>query len=316
MNHTEPLKVSVIEPLAPAIERVKTILFKPFDLGKWFAIGFCAWLAMLGEGGGFGMNFPGNAEDLKRQVPRIQEVISPYMALITIGAVVLAVIFLAIGIVLLWLRCRGRFMFLNSVAKNTSQVTAPWHEFRKEANSLFWFLLVFGILSFIIMAAVAGAIALVLFIVGVGGCAWVPAILIAVAIGLFIFLPLMVAIIIVCKFTVDFVVPIMYISRTGWRQAWAQLWQLLGGNKGRFALYILFNIALSMAIGTLVLAVICVTCCIACCLMVIPYIGTVLLLPVLAFSRSYSLYYLAQYGPQFDVFSHQPQTADIASSSL
>jgi len=38
-------EISVTEPVSPALERVKTMLFKPFDLGKWFTIGFCAWLA-------------------------------------------------------------------------------------------------------------------------------------------------------------------------------------------------------------------------------------------------------------------------------
>jgi hypothetical protein len=36
--------------------------------------------------------------------------------------------------------------------------------------------------------------------------------------------------------------------------------------------------------------------------MIIPYLGTVLLLPILVFKRAYSLHYLAQYGPQYDVF--------------
>ena len=47
-------EISVTEPVSPALERVKTMLFKPFDLGKWFTIGFCAWLAFLGKGGGGG----------------------------------------------------------------------------------------------------------------------------------------------------------------------------------------------------------------------------------------------------------------------
>jgi hypothetical protein len=59
---------------------------------------------------------------------------------------------------------------------------------------------------------------------------------------------------------------------------------------------------LAMAIGTLVVFAILLTCCLAGCLMALPYIGTVFLLPVLVFKRSYSLYYLAQYGPQYDVF--------------
>ena len=55
MNAHE-IHVSVIDPIGPAFEKVKTILFRPFDLGKWFIIGFCAWLARLGEGG-FHFNF-------------------------------------------------------------------------------------------------------------------------------------------------------------------------------------------------------------------------------------------------------------------
>jgi len=38
---------------------------------------------------------------------------------------------------------------------------------------------------------------------------------------------------------------------------------------------------------------------------VIPFLGTVLLLPVHVFKRSYSLYYLAQYGEEYDTFRFQ-----------
>jgi hypothetical protein len=48
--------ISVIDPISPAIDRVKLILFQPFDLAKWFVIGFCAWLAYLGQRG-FNFNF-------------------------------------------------------------------------------------------------------------------------------------------------------------------------------------------------------------------------------------------------------------------
>jgi len=57
-----------------------------------------------------------------------------------------------------------------------------------------------------------------------------------------------------------------------------------------------------MAIGIMVLGAIIITCCIAGCLMIIPYIGTVLLLPVLVFKQSYPLYFLRQFGPGYDVF--------------
>ena len=56
---TRPVEINVVEPVSPALERVKRVLFQPFDLGKWFVIGFCAWLACLGEGGGSGFHVPG-----------------------------------------------------------------------------------------------------------------------------------------------------------------------------------------------------------------------------------------------------------------
>ena len=46
-------QISVTTPISHAIDRVKQVLFNPFDLGKWFTIGFCAWLAGLGESAGF-----------------------------------------------------------------------------------------------------------------------------------------------------------------------------------------------------------------------------------------------------------------------
>ena len=51
-------EISVTEPVSQAFEHVKLMLFRPFDLGRWFIIGFCAWLAYLGEaGGGSGGNY-------------------------------------------------------------------------------------------------------------------------------------------------------------------------------------------------------------------------------------------------------------------
>jgi hypothetical protein len=108
------------------------------------------------------------------------------------------------------------------------------------------------------------------------------------------------------KLTMDFVVPIMFVCGSRCLDAWREFLQLLGANAGEFVLYILFQIVLAIAIGVMILAAIIVTCCIAGCVMVIPYLGTVLLLPVLVFKRAYSLYYLAQYGAAYNVF---PPTA-------
>jgi hypothetical protein len=112
------------------------------------------------------------------------------------------------------------------------------------------------------------------------------------------------------KLTFDFVVPIMYLRTPSSLQGWRQFLNLLSLNKARFLLYILFSIVLAIVIGFMVMALVLVTCCCAGCLLSIPYLGTVFFLPVLTFSRSYALYYLAQYGREFDVFS-PPEPAAV-----
>lgn len=104
------------------------------------------------------------------------------------------------------------------------------------------------------------------------------------------------------KFTMDFVVPIQLLRGGSCLAAWKEFWGMLAGHAGLFTLYILFQIVLGMAITIIVLIAVLVTCCIAGCLMIIPYVGTVLLLPVLVFKQSYPLYFLRQFGSDYNVF--------------
>jgi hypothetical protein len=108
------------------------------------------------------------------------------------------------------------------------------------------------------------------------------------------------------KFTMDFVVPVMFLRRSRCLAAWREFYRLLGAHPGQWILYILFQIVLTIAIGALVVMVVIITCCCAGCLMALPYLGTVLLLPILVFKRAYSLYFLAQFGPEYDVFPPPP----------
>jgi hypothetical protein len=55
------------------------------------------------------------------------------------------------------------------------------------------------------------------------------------------------------------------------------------------------------------------TCCIGFLLLVIPYIGTVITLPVWYTLRAFSLEYFAQFGSEYDVFP--PLESDTANAS-
>ena len=41
------MQISFVEPLSRAWERMRRMLFSPFELGRWLVLGFSAWLAGL-----------------------------------------------------------------------------------------------------------------------------------------------------------------------------------------------------------------------------------------------------------------------------
>jgi hypothetical protein len=299
-------QISVIDPISPAIDRVKAILFRPFDAGKWFIIGFCAWLAYLGRGGGPSFNFSGGHQRYGppgEPLHHAREFIIENLFWILPVVITVTLILLIIGFVITWLSSRGHFMFLHCVALNKAEVVAPWRKFKKQGNSLFLFRIVVGLISFaIVMMLVAMLVVIgVLLFAGRGG----PNPLGFIFLGLFAFclvVPIAIVFALIKKFTLDFVVPLMFLRQGTCITAWREFWQLLAGNKGKFAIYILFQIAIAMAVGIVVMACVCITCCCLGCILAIPYIGTVLLLPILIFDRSYSLLYLRQYGSVFDIF--------------
>jgi len=308
--NSEVKRISVIDPIGPAIERIKQMLFRPFDIGRWFAIGFSAWLAYLCQGGfnfrlpwdNFGSN-GGPAHNVRGYCPE-------NVVLIVFFAAVVFVIVMVIWLLVLWLSSRGRFMFLNCVARNSAQIKAPWRDFGRGANSLFVFRLVMGVIGIVFIlgpmlatflwctsARVAGSDYHILF--------WAPIVLVVLLVSV-----VGIILSIIMKFTKDFVVPVMYIHGLRCTEAWGRVRSILSGNKGRFTLYILFQFVIGLAIGAIVMTMVLATCCCAACIFMIPYIGTVVMLPLLVFERAYSAYYLRQYGDQFDVFAADEISGD------
>ena len=147
-----PANVSVALPVGQAIERMKRVLFQPFDLGKWFTIGFCAWLANLGRSRfqgnyHFGPGHGSGADQVREWVEKTRDYVTNNLVWILPLAAVLLVLGIAIWVLLIWVSSRGRFMFLHCVALDKADVAAPWREFAREANSLFWFRLAVGVAS-------------------------------------------------------------------------------------------------------------------------------------------------------------------------
>ena len=325
MNSEQPNRISVIDPITPAIDRVKLILFRPFDLGKWFIIGFCAWLAYLGTGGGGNPGGGGGGgprytvshkesearEQLKEFVESARYYVSDNISWIVPVAVIVITLIILIGFLVAWLNSRGKFMFLHCVATNKAQVVFPWHKFRQQGNSLFLFRIVLGLIGFVVVVLPIVGIILLGIMIGTGSAPPIVSIpgIILLALVLIGFL---ITLFLVKKFTFDFVVPIMFLRMSSCTAAWREFIAVLSANKLRFTLYLIFQIVIKIVIGVMIGIGFCIGLCFCCasCLLLVPYIGTVILLPVHVFTRSYSLYYLQQYGKQFDVFRSEIETIE------
>lgn len=292
-------------PLSKAYSRMKNILFKPFNIGKWFALGFTAFLADLIDtpgGGGGGKfedgdfnwddvyNFPSIAMDWLDTHPF-------WMAVIIAGIVVLIVLY----VVFTWLSSRGMFMFLDNVVHNRTLIEKPWREFKNHGNSLFLWRLAFGVISFTVLIAFVITVFLIFTNIYISEDDVTTQILLiagTILIGFMLF----VLAVFISIFLENFVVPIMYKSNLSVTQAWRKFLGLFSKNSGYFILYGLF------IIGLLILVVIAVviagffTCCCGFLLLAIPYIGSVIMLPVSVTYRALSLEFLAQFGDDYKIF--------------
>jgi len=311
-----------------AWERMVIILFRPFDLGKWFVIGFSAFLAGLLEGGNGanGGNFNGNFGDLNQshdhqtssvttpnlsaELHKLHTSISHAMTGLQAGlivVIVLAVIVLVLllSLLFLWLGTRGQFLLLDNIVRNRAAIGWPWQQYSRQANSLFWLYLLFMVISFVVFIpflVVAVVMAIPLFQQErwpVGG----------EIVGFIVLLLLYLAFAFVFTFVLfifrSFGIPLMFRNGLMARPAFIQAMGLVARHPGSIVLFTLLRFALSIAVW-----VVSVVACCACCIGVIPYIGTVAILPALIYVRCFTLDCLAQFGPEYDVW-----TVDVAPFS-
>ncbi|MCE5185173.1 MAG: hypothetical protein LLF76_03510 [Planctomycetaceae bacterium] len=319
----EPRGISILEPIGAAVERTSEVLFRPFNAGKWFVIGFAAWLASIGSGrGGGGGNYNfgehgGGGGQFHQQLNEVKNEALTYLPIILSVGIVVVVFAVALAILFLWLRSRGQFVFLNCVARNSTRIADPWNRCSRQGNSLFLFKLVLGliqtggILLFIIpLGLVVWAFAETDFKVFAAGQVVLGSFMVIALIGLALLFAAIHAL------TIDFVVPIMYVQGLTATEAWRRLLGLMSGHKGLFVLYLLFIflISIMLGIGTAVIGV--TACCCLCCvawMFCIPFVGgylfTVLSLPLWVWRRGYSAFFLAQFGPEYDVFRHPDSLA-------
>ncbi len=222
---------------------------------------------------------------------------------VTLG-IAIVVVGVAIGVALLWVSSRAKLMFIDCIAHDRAAVEEPWRRFKSAGSRLFRVRLV---LSLIGMPLVLGAMALGVWMAWAdikagrfGSGALLGGLIGGGLLLLFAFLMS-----IADSVVQDFLAVSLYLHDETVAEAWQRVTtEIFAGRVGTIVVFYLMKIALGMAVGFLAMVGTCLTCCIA----ALPYIGTVILLPLFVFSRAYVMFFVEQFGPAWRLFP-EPEPA-------
>jgi hypothetical protein len=302
------MAISYSQALGGAWQRMAGLLFRPFDLGRWFVIGFTAWLASFLDSGTSGSGLQRLVEYQEdRPVDTWSEGIGDaarnvmaeaWLAVLVGTLVILA---LLVGVVMLWIGSRGQFMLLDNLVHRRSEVTRPWREFAAQGDSLFLWQLVYAVVSFVLVAA------LVVSGILTGGvllAADEAALTVPFFVGAGIVAFLVVAVLVFIEFfLLHAVVPIMWRYRCPATAAWGRFLAVFRARPGPLVLFGLLQLGVALVGASVVLVVALATCCVGLVLMVLPYVGAVITLPVPVFQRYLDLEFLGRLEPDWNLLA-------------
>lgn len=300
------MEIRYLDPLRRSWERARDMLFHGASLEMWFVLGFTAWLSHLWDNAGFG------GTSWKRQLFRISfdDLHLPHLrhALdfrqLGTGSFELAAIALllvagfALALLLTWLGSRGEFCFLDNVVHRRARFTDPWRRYARLGDSLFVWRIGFQIIG--------GALAIALLLPGallVLGMASIEAFRVpgtAAAIALAFFgVVIGLAATLINFWTTQFVVPVMYRAEIGVLDAWRRTLPWLRAHAGHAIGFALYWLLLTIVVVACVAVLGLLTCCVGLVVLAIPYLGTVLLLPIYVTGRALAPEFLAQFGEEW-----------------
>lgn len=313
-----------LRPIERAFDGLGKALFSPFDFNVWFKLGFVAWLACLFEGPASISSFFNLPSDFANSSGKggspFQNWHPSYAEIMAIAAIAAAVIivFIAISLIALWVKSRGKFMFIDALAKGVDDASIPerWSKFKPHGNSLFGFQICWSIAVLIVLAIpLGGSAGLFLWAIfkggGVESLLQHPLLLAGIAVLLLAFIFLAIAASALQTIILDFGTLHMYKNgSSAWTAAWKSA-KLVKQRPVQMLVYILTLIGISMAIGAMLLCLMIAMCflCCSCLLFYIPYIWAVILLPFLAFRRLFTIESGFNAGEEFTIATQSSQDA-------
>ena len=299
------MSISYIAPLDRAWARTRRILLDRFTPGNWLVIGFSAFLAgLVTDWAGRGLS-PSRGVRLSTALDRTilmpQDLLahSAFNRLWFHGLPFLLPALL-VTLVLLWISSRGKFVFLDNLARERAAIVAPWHHYGRLGNSLFLWRLGYG-LALLLLCGVVFAPTM-LFNEGVRYWDGFGVFGLLAAIGSLAF-GLLIGIVAayVALFLEGFVVPLMYQRGITATAAWRLVGDLLRRHPAEFLLVGLLVLAAWLLVAACLFVVNLATCCLLFLLLSVPYVNALVLLPLSSVFRLYTVEFLEQFGEEYRI---------------
>ena len=244
------MPISAIDCITPAFEHTRQQLFRPFRFGQWTRLALAGLFA--GEMGGCNLHFPAHTPTTQH-APTNWALLGPLLAIALITVAL-------IGLLLLYINSRMRFVLFDSVVAKRCELVRMWRERREPALQYFLWQIVFLLATIAGAAVLLGVPAFAALLLG-----WITApkehLAPLILTGIFVFFVFMfwlLVSIVVHVFTKDFVVPQMALEGISAFDGWRRLWRMLGSEKGSYAGYggMKLVLAIGAGIGVGILAVI------------------------------------------------------------
>jgi hypothetical protein len=308
------MNVSYAIPIQRAWARMQRVLFTPFALRTWCVMGFAAFLSewMSGGWGRTGGQFSRGDHELPPRLifERVHDFLFDprWMTLIVTGLVVVMVIVLVFQMI----GARGKFVFLDNVARERAAIVDPWRRYGAAGWSLFFWRLAFWIVTLALVGAT------LLPVMGLAIAAIREERLSLLFVGpMLLSVCLLMLVLLIARFVLllldDFVVPLMYRHGIGVTEGWRRFGALFGRHWPSFVMYGLMVLVMAVAVGFALVMIGFATCCVGFLLMASPYLGQIVLLPMYVFFRALGPEFLAQFGPEFETLAAAPVAAPPAA---
>lgn len=242
------IPLSAPDAIAPALERMRGFLFRPFRLGTFLKL---CLVALVTEG--FGEHFRSSWQPSHRvstiHTAEAAGAWTPIGGLAWVaGMTALAIAAIIVGFVIFYLITRLRFAYFHCLVYNTREIRPGWRLYRGQATRFFWMNVAVGICFFLVALVVA------LFFAGgiwqlfrsSGGhppLGPMLALILPLIPLIFLFVAAAIAVDLILR---DFMLPHYALENATAGQAWAEAWRRIRAEKGAFVGYGLLRVFLPL----------------------------------------------------------------------